>query len=129
MSWSLSEIKALADAHEGWVARDENGCLCVANEDGVEAWVAISGQQIVVETLLFSADQVGDVAAMNAQILRTHQMFPLTTIAISKIDGQDYYVAFGALAAQSSAENIVAELTALFDNVAGFLDAYEDYLA
>jgi len=128
MSWSLSEIKALADAHSGWDAREQDGCLCVVDDAGLEAWVAVSGDQIVVETVLFAEDQVQDTAALNAHILRTHQLFPLTTIAVNTIDGQDYYVAFGALAAQSSADNIVAELTALFDNVTGFLDAYADYL-
>ena len=128
MSWSLSEIKALADAQSSWVAREEDSCLCVVDDAGLEAWVAVSGDQIVVETVLFAQDRVSDVAALNAHILRTHQLFPLTTIAVNTLNGQDYYVAFGALAAQSSAENIVSELAALFDNVTGFLDAYAEYL-
>ena len=55
-------------------------------------------------------------------------LFPLTTVAISDINGEEYYTAFGALSAQSKAESIQIEVTTLFQNVAAFLDAYETHL-
>ena len=71
---------------------------------------------------------VADIAALNQQILKTHQVFPLTTIGITTVEDEDYYMAFGALSSQSKEESIIIEVETLFDNVAAFLDAYEDYL-
>ena len=55
-------------------------------------------------------------------------MFPLTTIGITVVENQEYYVSFGALSSQSKEESIIIEIETLFNNVAGFLDAYESYL-
>ena len=54
MTWSLSELKKLAETREEWVVSEEGGCLCVTNEDGLEAWVAVSGDQIIAESILFA---------------------------------------------------------------------------
>lgn len=128
MTWDLSQLESVLSKHQGWTVHFENDCLCVTNEDGLDAYVAVSGAQIVVESLLFAASQVADTAALNAEILRTHQLFPLTTIGITTVEGEEYYVSFGALSSQSKEESIIIEVETLFDNVSGFLDAYEEYL-
>lgn len=128
MTWDLSKLEQLLSRHEGWAVHSENDCLCVTSEDGLDAYVAVSGAQIVVESILFACSQVSNPAALNDEILKTHQIFPLTTVAITSVGGEDYYMAFGALSSQSKEESIFIEVEALFDNVAGFLDAYEDYL-
>jgi uncharacterized protein YjfI (DUF2170 family) len=128
MSWDLPQLDKLLNTREGWAVHCENDCLCVTNEDGLDAYVAVSGEQIVVETVLFAKSQVKDTAALNSEILKTHQVFPLTTIAITSVEGEEYYAAFGSLSSQSKEESIMIEIETLFDNVTGFLDAYEDYL-
>lgn len=128
MTWNLSQLAELLSTREGWATHTENGCLCVTNEDGLDTYVAVSGEQIIVESILFAKNQVGDTAALNEEILKTHQVFPLTTIGITSVEGEEYYMAFGALSSQSKEESIKIEIETLFDNVAGFLDAYEDYL-
>lgn len=128
MSWDLSQLEALLSAREGWAVHLENNCLCVTNEDGLDAYVAVSGAQIIVESILFGKNQVADTAALNEEILKTHQVFPLTTIGITTVDNDEYYMCFGALSSQSKAESISIEVETLFDNVAGFLDAYEHFI-
>jgi len=128
MSWNLSQLTELLFTREGWVVHPEDGCLCVTNEDGLDAYVAVCGEQIVVESILFAKNQVSDVAGLNEEILKTHQVFPLTTIGITVVESEEYYMAFGALSSQSKPETVMIEVETLFDNVAGFLDAYEDYL-
>lgn len=128
MTWDLSQLEGLLSKKTHWVVHSENGCLCVANEDGLDAYVATSGAQIIVESILFAKKQVKDVAGLNEEILKTHQVFPLTTIGVTTIDDEEYYIAFGALSSQSKEESIVVEVETLFDNVAGFLDAYESFL-
>lgn len=128
MTWDLAQLESLLMQYDDFVVTREEGCLLIANQDGIDAWLAISGEQILVESLLFSADQVKDKAALDHEILSSHMVFPLTTVGISTINEQEYYTAFGALSAQSKAESIVIEVETLFQNVASFLDAYETHL-
>jgi len=128
MSWDLSQLSTLLAGHESWSVNAEAECLRLTNENGLEAYIAVSGAQILVECVLFASSQVSDTAALNELILKTHQVFPLTAVGISTIDNEDYYIAFGALSSQSKQESIEIEIEMLFDNVAGFLEAYEDQL-
>ncbi|RDV29255.1 DUF2170 family protein [Alteromonas aestuariivivens] len=128
MVWDLTKLESLLKEYDDFVVTREENCLLIANQDGIDAWLAISGEQILVESLLFSAAQVKDKAALDHEILSTHMVFPLTTVGISNIGGEEYYTAFGALSAHSKAETIVIEVETLFQNVASFLDAYEPHL-
>ena len=129
MSWDLESIESLFKEHDDFVVTREENCLLIANQDGIDAWLAISGEQISVETLLFASSEVKDKAALDHEILSTHMLFPLTTVGISTVGDEEYYVAFGALSAQSKSESIVIEVETLFQNVASFLDAYETHLS
>lgn len=128
MTWDLEKLESLLNEHDDFVITREQSCLLIANQDGIDAWLAISGEQILVESLLFPASEVKDKAALDHEILSTHMVFPLTTVGISTIGGEQYYTAFGALSAQSKPESIVIEVETLFQNVASFLDAYETHL-
>ncbi len=128
MTWNLDSLEELLKRNESWVVGREDGCLCVTNEDGLDAYLALSGEQIIVESILFAKNQVSDTSALNEEILKTHQVFPLTTMAMTTVDSEDYYIAFGALSSQSKEESIQIEVEMLFNNVSGFLDAYEDYI-
>lgn len=128
MHWDLEKLESLFQEQDDYVITRETDCLLIANQDGLDAWLAISGEQIIVESLLFSSTQVKDQAALDHEILSTHMIFPLTTVGISNVGGEEYYTAFGALSAQSKAESIQIEVATLFQNVASFLDAYESHL-
>lgn len=128
MTWQLSELIPLLNEHDGWQVEANEQTLILRNEDNIEAYLAVAGEQIVVEVLLFAEAQVNDVAALNDDILRTHKMFPLSTIGINVIDGTSYYVAFGSLSSQSKAESIVIEVATLFRNVEAFIELYQDHI-
>lgn len=128
MSWDLDQLKTLISQCDDYVVTQEEDCLLIANTDGIDAWLAISGEQILVESLLFSTAEVKDASGLNEAILKTHMIFPLSTVGISPISGQEYYVAFGALSSQSKDQSILIEIETLFQNVAGFLDAYHEFL-
>ena len=128
MTWDLDQLETLITKHNDLVVTREDNCLLIANDDGLDAWLAISGEQILVESLLFSADEVADKQALNEEILKTHMIFPLTTVGISQVAGEEYYTAFGALSSQSKEESIMIEISTLFQNVASFLDAYQEHL-
>ncbi|NCP63886.1 MAG: YjfI family protein [Paraglaciecola sp.] len=128
MTWDLNQLEALLSENHDLVVTNENNCLLIANSDGIDAWLAISGEQIIIETLLFAKSEVKNTAALNEEILKTHMLFPLTTVGLSQIGGEDYYTAFGSLSSQSKAESIIIELQTLFQNVEAFIDAYQIHL-
>ena len=102
-----------------------------ASDRGGKPFVAVNCGALpvnLVESILFARNQVNDVAGLNETILKTHQIFPLTTVAITAVEDEEYYMAFGALSSQSKAESIVIEVEQLFSNISGFLDAYESFL-
>ena len=128
MTWDLNQLETLFADNQDLVVTKEENCLLIANSDGIDAWLAISGEQILIESLLFAKSEVKDSAALNEEILKTHMIFPLTTGGISQVAGDEYYTAFGSLCSQSKAESAIIELTSLFQNVEAFLDAYQDHL-
>ena len=129
MTWDLDQLETLiGDSNDLVVTREEN-CLLIANAEGIDAWLAISGEQILVESLLFSSSEVKDKAKLNEEILKTHMLFPLTTVGITTLGTEEYYTAFGALSSQSKAESVMIEIDTLFQNVEAFLDAYQIYLS
>jgi len=129
MTWNNENLRQLAEQHPDWVVEAEGDCLSISNDEGVDAFVYAGERQIVVETILFPVDQVEDEAALNKLILQTHQLVPLTTIAIKSINGANYYVAFGALSVESKDEVVVEEIETLFANVGDFLDLYAQHFA
>jgi hypothetical protein len=128
MTWTLTQLQELVSKHNDLAVTHEDGTLIITNEDGIEAYLTVSGEQILVETLLFPANQVKDISNLNADLLRTHMVFPLTSAGITTISGEDYYTAFGALSAQSKEESIFIEIDTLFQNVNDMLDAYASHL-
>ncbi|WP_158769120.1 MULTISPECIES: YjfI family protein [unclassified Paraglaciecola] len=128
MTWDLNQLETLFSDNQDLVVTREENCLLIANSDGVDAWLAISGEQILVESLLFSLSEVKDKHALNEEILKSHMIFPLTTVGISNVAGDEYYTAFGSLSSQSKPESVMIEVQTLFQNVEAFLDAYAEHL-
>jgi uncharacterized protein len=92
-------------------------------------FLTVAGEQIIVEAVLWSLDEVENVAAFNDAILRTHKYFPLSTISLDKVgDEGDYYQMFGALSSTSLLSNVVFEIEVLASNVIQATEAYGEYL-
>ena len=128
MTWDLNQLESLINNNDELVVTREENCLLIANNDGIDAWLAISGEQILIESLLFSSNEVKDKVALNEEILKTHMLFPLTTVGISQVAGEEYYTAFGSLSSQSKEQSVMIEIETLFQNVEAFLDAYQTHL-
>ena len=130
--------------HEALSATDSvrNGAVSVELLDGAEpslhmvmhdygdlpVFLAVVGEQIIVEALMWPVSQVKDAVAFNEEVLRTHKLFPLSTIGIEVIDGDPVYIMFGALDAHSSLSNVVFEIDTLADNVISVTEAFESRL-
>lgn len=109
----------------------ESALHLVMREFGdLPVFITVAGEQIIVESLLWSVDALKDAAEFNETVLRTHKYFPLSTISLDRLeDGADFYHMFGSLAAQSSLQNVVYEIEVLASNVIQATEAYSDYLS
>ncbi|TDV49083.1 hypothetical protein EC919_10859 [Pseudomonas graminis] len=96
---------------------------------GLPIIIAIAGDQILVDSVLVYASQVKDPKSFNETVLRSRDLFPLSSIGIETMpNGETVYSMFGALSAASSLTVIVHEVLTLADNVIRAADAYEDLL-
>jgi uncharacterized protein YjfI (DUF2170 family) len=91
-------------------------------------FLTVSGEQIVVEAMLWSVSEVSDPALFNETVLRTHKYFPLSNISLDKLDGDDCYHMFGALSSASSLQDVILEVEMLASNVIQATEAYSEFL-
>ena len=93
-------------------------------------FIAVFGEQVIVEALLWPTSDVRDLPAFNEEVLRTHKLFPLSSIGLERLaDGTDCYTMFGALSSGSALSDVVFEIELLADNVIKATEAYENHLA
>lgn len=91
-------------------------------------FLTVSGEQIVVESMLWTVAEVNNPALFNETVLRTHKYFPLSNISLDKLDGDDCYHMFGALSSASSLQDVVLEIEMLASNVIQATEAYSEFL-
>ncbi|MFZ5636173.1 MAG: DUF2170 family protein [Pseudomonadota bacterium] len=107
----------------------EPGLYLTMHEYGdLPLFMAVVGRQIVVEAMLWPVSLVRDPARFNEALLRTHKLFPLSTLGIETLDGEAVYIMFGALSASSSLADVLFEIETLADNVIRATEAYETHL-
>ena len=94
----------------------------------LSVFVAVGGEQIIVEAFLWPVAQVLDPVAFNAHVLRTHKLLPLSMIALQDVGGVAGYTMLGELDTRSSLTNLMFEIETLADNVLNATDAYAAYL-
>ncbi|WP_342607378.1 DUF2170 family protein [Vibrio tritonius] len=120
--------KSIIEAYPTWEIDATESCLVITNHENITAYLAVSGSQIIVETLLFPASKIKDKNALNTYILQTHKIIPLTTVGLTEVEGDWYYSAFGTLSSQSKLESVVIEVETLFNNVEELITMYEDFI-
>ncbi len=92
-------------------------------------FITVGGEQILVEAVLFSAQDIKDTAKFNEYVLKTHKFLPLSTISLDTDETHgDYYHMFGALSSSSSVNEVVLEITTLADNVIQATEAFAGFL-
>lgn len=91
-------------------------------------FINVAGGQIVAESVLWPESEVVDTPAFNETILRTHKLFPLSTICLERRFEDDYYMMFGALSATSDLKEVIHEVDELALNVLNATEMYDDLL-
>lgn len=104
----------------------ENSLILTFHEHGdLPVILVVSDKQILVEVALVERHEFDAPEKIDYQLLSTHKYLPLSTIAIEKINGVDWYVMFGALSVNSKTSVLVEELIELVTNTFSVIDALE----
>ena len=54
-------------------------------------FIAISGEQIIIKSILCSKEDIANLNAFNRAVLKTHKLFPLNSIALeTHLNGESY---------------------------------------
>ena len=136
--WTISSIQAaLAQSsvvrdgriHVEVIEGAEPTLHLVMHEHGeLSVFIAVGGEQIIVESFLWPLSAVANPADFNAHVLRTHKLLPLSTIALETIGGVPGYTMFGSLDTHSSLASLMFEIETLAENVILASEAYAPFL-
>lgn len=77
--------------------------------------VLFTSQQIIVETYTCPVNTIRDTAEFNPFLFRNQKVLPLSSVGITRVKQEEYYVAFSALSLNSSLADVTLEITTLVE--------------
>lgn len=137
-NWSIDRLFSALQALDEVTSREITLTLMQGSEQsiklqmneygGLPIYIAVVGEQIIVDTVLVDLESINDVVRFNDAVLRSREMFPLSSIGIESMpNGQTVYNMFGALSSGSNLTNVVTEVRTLVDNVQRATEAFESF--
>lgn len=102
--------------------------LTMAECGNLEILLAVHGEQVVVESILWHATAIKDPAAFNEAVLLTHKYLPLSTVSLADVGGERFYTLFGSLDTQASLSRVLFEIQTLAENVLVAAEMYASHL-
>ncbi|HBT8219474.1 TPA: DUF2170 family protein [Klebsiella pneumoniae] len=131
MGWIPQALaSALQQAAELNVKIDYNdhSFIIIMNDYGdLRLNVLFTSRQIIIENIICPLSAIQRQDLFNAFILRHQKLLPLSSVAISRLKNDEYYVAFGALSLNSSLEDVVLEIATLAANALDLAELIEQY--
>lgn len=98
-------------------------------EEKIDVLLAVSGDQILVESYLWPITDVADPVAFNDYVLHTHKYLPLSTVSLTDIAGIPSYTLFGSLDSRSAFAILMFEIQSLAENVRASKILYAEFLS
>lgn len=126
---SAVDNDTLGDVHIVLIEGAEQAIKIEMNDfGGLPIFIVVAGEQVVVDTLLVGAEGVIDEPGFKDAVLRSRELFPLSSIGIETMpNGESAYNMFGALSASSSLTNVVIEILTLAENVQRAVVAFDQF--
>ncbi|HBW2166282.1 TPA: DUF2170 family protein, partial [Klebsiella pneumoniae] len=107
---------------------NDHSFIIIMNDYGdLRLNVLFTSRQIIIETIICPLSAIQRQDLFNAFILRHQKLLPLSSVAISHLKNDEYYVAFGALSLNSSLEDVVLEIATLAANALDLAELIEQY--
>lgn len=89
--------------------------------------ILFTSRQIIIETVICPVRSIHQQDDFNIFLLRNQKLLPLSSVGISRVQQDEYYVAFGALSLNSSLNDVVLEMSTLADNALDLAEITEEY--
>ncbi|MCU6173517.1 YjfI family protein [Citrobacter cronae] len=107
---------------------DEKSLILKMNDYGdLPLNIVFTSRQIIIETVICPVSSIHQQDEFNIFLLRNQKLLPLSSVGISRVQQDEYYVAFGALSLNSSLGDVVLEMTTLADNALDLAEITEEY--
>ncbi|WP_410688553.1 YjfI family protein [Citrobacter europaeus] len=107
---------------------DEQSLIVKMNDYGdLPLNIVFTSRQIIIETVICPVSSIHQQDEFNIFLLRNQKLLPLSSVGISRVQQDEYYVAFGALSLNSSLNDVLLEMTTLADNALGLAEITEEY--
>ncbi len=110
------------------IENNESSLIIKMNDYGdLPLAVLFTSQQIVIATYICPVNTIRDTAEFNLFLLRNQKVLPLSSVGITRVKQEEYYVAFGALSLNSSLADVMLEITTLVENALDIAEITQVY--
>ncbi len=110
------------------VTNNESALIIKLNDYGdLQINILFTSRQMIIETFICPVSSISNPDEFNTFLLRNQKMMPLSSVGISSVQQEEYYIVFGALSLKSSLEDILLEITSLVDNALDLAEITEEY--
>lgn len=110
------------------IKNDDQALIIKMNDFGdLMLNILFTSRQIIIETVICPVNSIQYQDKFNVFILRNQKLLPLSSVGISRVQQEEYYVAFGALSLNSSLADVILEMTTLADNALDLAEITEEY--
>ncbi|MBV7405994.1 YjfI family protein [Enterobacter sp. ENT03] len=89
--------------------------------------IVFTSHQLIIETYICPVREINNQDEFNLFLLRNQKLLPLSSVGISLLQGEEYYVAFGALSLHSSLDDILLEISALAENAIDLAEITDEF--
>lgn len=131
MAWTVETLSAalLQSSTLTLNIQPEADALIIKLDDygDLQLNLLLTSRQIIIETYICPLSEIKQQDAFNAFLLRNHKLLPLSSVGISPVGGEEYYVAFGALSLNSSLDDILLEISTLAQNALDLAELTDDF--
>lgn len=131
MAWNVDTIGSalLQSATVNITIQKENDALVLTLADygDLPLNLLLTSRQIIIETLICPLRDIKRQDVFNAYLLRHQKLLPLTSVGISALGNEEYYVAFGALSLSSSLDDILLEIKTLAENALDLAELIDEF--
>ncbi|MEQ4453985.1 YjfI family protein [Kosakonia sp. YIM B13605] len=131
MAWTVETLSAalLQSSTLTLNIQSEADALIIKLDDygDLQLNLLLTSRQIIIETYICPLSEIKQQDAFNAFLLRNQKLLPLSSVGISPVGGEEYYVAFGALSLNSSLDDILLEISTLAQNALDLAELTDDF--
>ena len=131
MAWTVETLSAAllqSATLDVNIQREADALILTLDDYGdLQLNVLLTSRQIIIETYICPLNEIKHQDVFNAFLLRNQKLLPLSSVGISPVGGEEYYVAFGALSLNSSIDDILLEITTLAENALDLAELTDDF--